>query len=120
MSGLRRPAIGAAKRSAVDHEPTDSRITEPAHRRLPALPPPANRPTPEERDACLPYLAAELRLLHRVRMLLCLGSFAWDGALRVMRTLGHMPERRPVFGHGALATVGPYALVGSYHPSQQN
>src|SRR4051812_48952898 len=51
--------------------------------------PPANRPTPEERDACLPYLAAELGLLERVRVLLCLGGFAWDGVLRVLRTLGH-------------------------------
>src|SRR5947209_8171266 len=57
--------------------------------------PPANRPTPEERDACLPYLAAELRLLDRVRVLLCLGSFAWDGALRVLRTLGHVLQRKP-------------------------
>jgi uracil-DNA glycosylase family 4 len=82
--------------------------------------PPANRPTPEERDACLPYLAAELRLLDQVRVLLCLGSFAWDGALRMLRTLGHVPERKPQFGHGAAAAVGRYTLVGSYHPSQQN
>ncbi len=82
--------------------------------------PPANRPTPEERDTCLPYLAAELRLLERVRVLLCLGSFAWDGVLRVLRTLDHVPARKPRFGHGAQAVVGPYTLVGSYHPSQQN
>jgi uracil-DNA glycosylase family 4 len=82
--------------------------------------PPANRPTPEERDACLPYLAAELRLLEHVRVVLCLGSFAWDGALRALRTLGYAPKRKPRFGHGAKATVGPYTLVGSYHPSQQN
>jgi uracil-DNA glycosylase len=82
--------------------------------------PPANRPTPEERDACLPFLAGELRLLEQVRVLLCLGSFAWDGALRVTRTLGHVPTRKPRFGHGAQAAVGPYTLVGSYHPSQQN
>ena len=82
--------------------------------------PPANRPTPEERDACLPYLAAELRLLERVRVVLCLGSFAWDGALRVLRTLDQVAERKPRFGHGAEAVVGAYTLVGSYHPSQQN
>jgi uracil-DNA glycosylase len=82
--------------------------------------PPANRPTPEERDACLPFLAAELRLLEKVRVLLCLGAFAWEGALRVTRTLGHSPEKKPVFGHGAQAVVGPYTLLGSYHPSQQN
>src|ERR1043166_2810645 len=50
--------------------------------------PPANKPTPEERDACLPYLVEELRLLKQVRVVLCLGSFAWDGAVRVLRELG--------------------------------
>jgi uracil-DNA glycosylase family 4 len=82
--------------------------------------PPANRPTPEERDACLPFLAAELRLLDRVHVILCLGSFAWDAALRVARDLGHAPPRRPTFGHGIMANVGPYTLLGSYHPSQRN
>jgi uracil-DNA glycosylase family 4 len=82
--------------------------------------PPDNKPTPQERDACLPYLAEELRLLTRVRALLCLGSFAWDGALRVARALGHAARPRPVFGHGVAAVVGPYTLLGSYHPSQQN
>jgi uracil-DNA glycosylase family 4 len=82
--------------------------------------PPANRPTIDERDACLPYLAADLRLLDRVDRIVCLGSFAWDGALRALRVLGHMPARKPRFGHGAEAVVGPYTLIGCYHPSQQN
>jgi uracil-DNA glycosylase family 4 len=82
--------------------------------------PPANRPSPEERDACLPYLVAEMRLLPQLRAMLCLGSFAWDGALRALRDLGHAAPRRPAFGHGAHAIVGPYTLIGSYHPSQQN
>lgn len=82
--------------------------------------PPDNKPTPEERDACLGYLVEELRLLKRAKVLICLGGFAWDGALRVLRELGHVPERRPKFGHAAEASVGPFALLGSYHPSQQN
>jgi len=82
--------------------------------------PPANKPTPEERDACLPYLVEELRLLVHVRVILCLGSFAWDGAVRVLRELGHSGSRKPAFGHGRVAVIGPYTLVGSYHPSQQN
>src|SRR5262249_11234741 len=82
--------------------------------------PPDNRPTPEERDTCLQYLQAELPLLKNVRVILCLGAFAWDGALRVLRTLGHAPKRRPAFGHGVEADVGPYRLIGCYHPSQQN
>ena len=83
--------------------------------------PPGNRPTPVERDNCLPYLVRELALLEDVRVLVCLGSFAWDGALRATAALGHPPRRpRPRFGHGAEARVGPFTLLGSYHPSQQN
>ena len=83
--------------------------------------PPGNRPTPDERDTCLPYLARELELLGGVRVLVALGSFAWDAALRVLAARGHpSPRPRPRFGHGAEVAVGPYALVGSYHPSQQN
>jgi uracil-DNA glycosylase family 4 len=82
--------------------------------------PPANRPTPEERAACQPFLVNELRLLKKVRCIICLGAFAWDGMLRALSELGHVAPRRPKFGHGAEATVGPYALLGSYHPSQQN
>lgn len=82
--------------------------------------PPDNKPLPEERDRCLPYLVDELALLARVRVLLCLGGFAWDGALRALRARGHAPARKPRFGHGAETPVGPYTLLGSYHPSQQN
>jgi uracil-DNA glycosylase family 4 len=83
--------------------------------------PPGNRPTPGERDNCLPFLARELELLRRVRVLVTLGKFAWDGALRAVGALGHPPPRpRPPFGHGGHAEVGPYVLLGSYHPSQQN
>jgi uracil-DNA glycosylase family 4 len=82
--------------------------------------PPDNRPTPEERDQCLPYLVEELRLLTRVQVIVCLGAFAWDGALRALRTSGWTALRKPRFGHGAEAVVGPYTLLGSYHPSQQN
>jgi uracil-DNA glycosylase len=83
--------------------------------------PPANRPTPAERDACLPYLAAELELLGSARAILALGAYAWDGALRALAALGYPPPRpRPRFGHEAVARIGPYVLVGCFHPSQQN
>jgi uracil-DNA glycosylase family 4 len=82
--------------------------------------PPANRPLPSERDNCLPYLARELRLLSRVRVIVSLGSFAWDGALRALAMAAHRRRPRPRFGHLAEAEVGPYVLLGSYHPSQQN
>ena len=84
--------------------------------------PPRNKPTIEERDTCAPFLARELALLDRVRVVLALGSFGWDAALRALATLGHRPATgaRPRFGHLTEARVGPYALLGSYHPSQQN
>jgi len=82
--------------------------------------PPANKPTPGERDNCIEYLVRELRLLTRVRAVVPLGSFAWDGFLRAAASLGHAATPRPRFGHLAVAEVGPWHLVGSYHPSQQN
>jgi uracil-DNA glycosylase family 4 len=82
--------------------------------------PPGNRPTPEERDACLPFLERELELLPRARVVVALGAFAWDGVLRALDALGHRIRPRPRFGHAAEAVVGPYRLLGSFHPSQQN
>ena len=83
--------------------------------------PPANRPLPSERDNCLPYAARELSLLESVSVIVTLGSFAWDAALRVTRALGEpVPRPRPKFGHGATAEVGRFTLLGSFHPSQQN
>jgi uracil-DNA glycosylase family 4 len=80
--------------------------------------PPANRPTPTERDRCLPYLARELQLLTDLRAVVVLGQFAHDAACRL---LGLRP--RPAFGHGAehpLPPPGGPTLLCSYHPSQQN
>jgi uracil-DNA glycosylase family 4 len=83
--------------------------------------PPANRPTTVERDTCLPYLVRELGLLPEVRVLVALGSFAWDGALLALRSKGIPIGRpKPRFAHGAEASAGPYALLGCFHPSQQN
>ncbi len=82
--------------------------------------PPRNKPTPEERDRCLPFLVRELEALGDVRVVVALGAFAWDGALRALGELGHRSKPRPRFGHAAEAAVGPFALLGSFHPSQQN
>jgi uracil-DNA glycosylase family 4 len=85
--------------------------------------PPANKPTPEERDTCLPYLHRELALLTEVRVVLALGKFAWDVALGALAP-GLRP--RPRFAHGAEAPLTPAVdgrertLVASFHPSQQN
>ena len=70
--------------------------------------PPANKPTPAERDNCLPYLERELDLLDRARVVVALGSFGWDGFLRAARAIGvSTPRPKPRFGHGAEATLGP-------------
>jgi uracil-DNA glycosylase len=82
--------------------------------------PPANKPTIEERDTCAPWLALELALLANVRVIVALGSFGWDAALRVLAGQGHLVRPKPRFGHGAEVSVGPYRLLGTYHPSQQN
>jgi uracil-DNA glycosylase family 4 len=79
--------------------------------------PPANKPTPVERDTCLPYAREELALLERVSVIVCLGAFAWDAALRLLES---DVRPRPRFGHLAEAHVGAYTLLGSFHPSQQN
>jgi len=83
--------------------------------------PPANKPTPDERDNCLPYLERELELLAGCRTIVALGAFGWDGALRALRGLGApVPRPRPKFGHEAEVAVGDWTLLGCYHPSQQN
>jgi len=80
--------------------------------------PPANRPTPAERDTCLPFFEREMALLAGVRVILCLGAFAWEAALRLCCP---QPRPRPRFAHGAQwhGQRGA-ALLGSFHPSQQN
>jgi uracil-DNA glycosylase family 4 len=78
--------------------------------------PPANKPLPSERDNCLPYAREELELIP-VRVIVALGAFAWDAALRLHG--GVRP--RPKFGHLAQAELpGGRMLLGSFHPSQQN
>ena len=83
--------------------------------------PPDNKPTPAERDRCLPFFTEELARLPRVRAILALGAFAWDGVLLAASQLGHaLPRPRPKFAHGAEVALGPWRLFGSYHVSQQN
>jgi uracil-DNA glycosylase len=85
--------------------------------------PPANRPTPAERDRCAPYLLREIRALSRLRVIVALGGFAWDQVLRILREEPGftVASQRPRFGHGAEVEVATgIALIGCYHPSQQN
>jgi uracil-DNA glycosylase len=96
--------------------------------------PPANKPEPAERDACAPWLAAELGLLRdSLRVVVCLGHYAWQALWPQLAGSGYaVPRPRPAFGHGVEVTVpaAPAAsgqggkpdltVVGCYHPSQQN
>jgi uracil-DNA glycosylase len=83
--------------------------------------PPANKPLPAERDACEPWLHAELRELRNARVLLCLGAFGWDAALRARAALGEpIPRPKPRFGHGAEVTGERLHVLGCFHVSQQN
>ena len=90
--------------------------------------PPGNRPSREEAERCAPFLERELELLPAVEVILCLGGFAWDAGIRLMRALGaEVPRPKPAFGHGAsfrpaqgAASRVPPTLVGAFHPSQLN
>ena len=78
--------------------------------------PPANRPTPEERDQCFPFLQREVALLTSMQVVVALGQFAYDVVCRLLGVV-----RRPRFGHGVEASAPDGTLViCSYHPSQQN
>jgi uracil-DNA glycosylase family 4 len=78
--------------------------------------PPANKPTPDERERCLPYLRRELALLRHVGVIVALGRFAHDAVCQLYGT-----RPRPLFGHGSEATMGDgRVLLGCFHPSQQN
>jgi uracil-DNA glycosylase len=93
--------------------------------------PPDNKPTPEERDTCIPWLTEELRqVAPSLRVIVCLGGFAWTALWPVLADRGYrVPRPRPAFGHGAEVAVAPKGtdvddgqllVLGCYHPSQQN
>jgi uracil-DNA glycosylase family 4 len=84
--------------------------------------PPENKPTVVERDTCEPWLAAELdRVSTDLKVIVCLGHFAWQAAWREVARMGHrVPVPRPAFGHGVEVRVAALLVIGCYHPSQQN
>jgi uracil-DNA glycosylase family 4 len=86
--------------------------------------PPANKPTPEERDTCAPFLHRELALLHRVRVIVALGSFGYEAIWAMLRGSDRsdieLPARRPRFAHLLEVPCGRVTVLGAFHPSQQN
>ncbi|NSC20767.1 uracil-DNA glycosylase [Streptomyces albus subsp. chlorinus] len=122
-------ALGLASRPTSTHrgdglELYGARFTSPVH-----CAPPANRPTPAERDTCRPWLVRELELLHpTVRTVVALGAFGWQTVLPVLAEGGwHVPRPRPAFGHGvrvalppAEGDAAPLAVYGCYHVTPRN
>ena len=89
--------------------------------------PPDNRPTTVERDTCAPWIHREVALVApTLRAVVALGGFGWNGALRALAAAGYVvPRPKPRFGHGAEVSLAhsdrrAVALLGCYHPSQQN
>jgi len=84
--------------------------------------PPGNKPSRIELERCRSYLAADIRLLSRVRVVLALGRIAHDSWLTAAGWWATLAAReRPAFAHGAVTTLPDgVVLVASYHPSRQN
>jgi uracil-DNA glycosylase family 4 len=123
MGGLHR--AGYANQPRSDRADDGLRLTDAFITAAVRCAPPANRPTPAERDACLPFALRELAELREIRVVLCLGAFAWDAALRLRGAFcgERAPRPRPRFGHGAVSGPppgAPWPLLGCFHPSQQN
>ena len=121
-------AVGLASQPTATHigdglELYHTRIASPVH-----CAPPANKPTPTERDTCRPWLAAELNLLApTLRVIMVLGAFGWQALLPVLDAAGWpIPRPRPAFGHGVEITLkhadrdDELRLLGCFHVSQQN
>src|SRR4029079_12269846 len=85
--------------------------------------PPANKPTPSERDECAPYLQRELELLDQVRVIVALGAFGYEAAWALLRNslpADIVPVPRPRFAHGLVVECGAITVLCAFHPSQQN
>jgi uracil-DNA glycosylase family 4 len=120
--------VGLAARATSVHAGDGQRLIGTRMAATVRCAPPDNRPTIEERDTCAPWLVREVTLVQdSLRAVVCLGSYAWDAALRTFRAAGYdVPRPRPRFGHAAETTLTraeghrEVVLLGSYHPSQQN
>ena len=83
--------------------------------------PPANKPTPTERDTCRPWFERELALLPEVRVIVALGAFAFEALWKTLHASGvDLPRPRPKFAHGLEVETDRATVLGCFHPSQQN
>jgi uracil-DNA glycosylase family 4 len=108
---------GFANQPTSEHRDDGLRLTDCWITAAVRCAPPANKPLPEERERCAVWLERELELLAWPKVVVCLGAFAWEAALRTPALVdGELPRPRPKFGHGAEFR----RLLGCFHPSQQN
>jgi uracil-DNA glycosylase len=119
--------VGLAARPTSVHASDGQRLVRTRMVAAVRCAPPDNRPTVTERDTCAPWLVREVALVQQsLEVVVCLGSYAWDAALRTFRTLGYdVPRPKPRFAHAAEAVVTAVEdrqvmLLASFHPSQQN
>ena len=84
--------------------------------------PPDNKPATEETSNCSEYLASEIDSLQDLKAILCLGQFAFDAVMRVLRNKYDLSRPRETFGHGKVLMLGEGVpvVVCSYHPSPRN
>jgi uracil-DNA glycosylase family 4 len=120
--------VGLATQETSEHAGDGQRLIDARMVAAVRCAPPLNKPTPTERDTCAPWLDAELALVREhVRVVVALGSFGWDAALKALARSGYdVPRPRPRFGHAAEVELprtdggARVTLLGCYHPSQQN
>ena len=119
FAALHRAGLASQPTSVDAHDGLtllDARVTLPVR-----CAPPANKPLPEEQEACAPWLRRELSwVLPSVRAVVCLGSFGWRAFFDQLRTLDLWSSRTPRFGHGAEVDAGAFSVLGCFHVSQQN
>lgn len=113
---------GFANRPVAERRNDGFRLIDAAITSIVRCVPPRNRPTPAERDTCAAWIEQELDLCRQVQVVVALGSMAYDQTLRIGRRRWEIPVPKPRFSHGVEVHPGPGApaIIGSYHPSQQN
>lgn len=84
--------------------------------------PPANKPSPQEFANCAPFLKREFTGLPSAKVIVALGSIAYNSVKKILRGNPLIKQHRfPSFGHGQIVNLPDgRTLICSYHPSQQN
>ncbi|KRF13790.1 uracil-DNA glycosylase [Nocardioides sp. Soil797] len=115
--------VGLASQPTSEHAGDGLRLIDTRMVATVRCAPPQNRPTTQERNTCSPWIEREISLVApSVRVVVALGGYGWDAALRSFKAAGFdVPRPKPKFGHGAEALIGDrVTLLGCFHPSQQN